>query len=169
MYDYNSDMGFLTSIWGPMLWTVLHIISLNYPVKPTKEQQDHYYDFIMTLPNVLPCGACRVNMRKNMRKVGFSKAKVFKNRESFARWLHALHNEVNRMLDHPVLESFEDMRDTFEMFRAKCGKPKPGQKENGCVEPVHKVKTKCVLSILPINVPSGSSSIYIDESCYGGS
>ena len=29
--EYNSDYGFITYIWGPMLWHFLHII-FNYPL-----------------------------------------------------------------------------------------------------------------------------------------
>ena len=32
--EYNSDYGFITYIWGPLLWHFLHIISFNYPVDP---------------------------------------------------------------------------------------------------------------------------------------
>ena len=32
--EYNSDYGFITYIWGLLLWHFLHIISFNYPVNP---------------------------------------------------------------------------------------------------------------------------------------
>ena len=59
--DYKSNDGMLTSVWGPPLWHSLHTISFNYPVKPTKEQKKHYYDFFSSLANVLPCRYCRDN------------------------------------------------------------------------------------------------------------
>ena len=37
--DYNSEQGMLTSVWGPSLWHFLHVMSFNYPVKPTKIQK----------------------------------------------------------------------------------------------------------------------------------
>ena len=35
--DFTSGDGMLTSVWGPSFWHVLHTISFNYPVEPTKE------------------------------------------------------------------------------------------------------------------------------------
>ena len=46
---YNSNDGMLTSIWGPPLWHVLHIISFNYPVKPTTKDKDNYYNYFLLL------------------------------------------------------------------------------------------------------------------------
>ena len=40
--DFSSGDGFLTSVWGPLQWTFLHIMSFNYPVNPTPEDKKHY-------------------------------------------------------------------------------------------------------------------------------
>ena len=161
--DYDSNNGFLTKIWGPMLWSVLHMISLNYPVKPTKKQQEEYYMFITSLQHVLPCGACRKNMSENIKTIGFVKRRDLKNRENFSRWVYDLHCEVNKMLHKPTEQSFEEVRDMFEMFRAKCGKPTKGI-EKGCVLPMNHIKTRCVLSIVPQSV--NGQSLQIDNRCY---
>ena len=52
--DYNSNDGFLTSIWGNSAWHLLHTISFNYPVNPTPKDKNHYRNFILSLQNVLP-------------------------------------------------------------------------------------------------------------------
>ena len=44
--DYYSGDGFLTTVWGPAAWHLLHTISFNYPVEPTSEQKKQYRDFI---------------------------------------------------------------------------------------------------------------------------
>ena len=36
--DFESKDGMLTSIWGPSLWHTLHVMSFNYPVKPSKKK-----------------------------------------------------------------------------------------------------------------------------------
>ena len=59
--DYNSGDGFLTYVWGPSLWMSLHIISMNYPLKPTAIQQKEYKAFFDALKFVLPCGKCLDN------------------------------------------------------------------------------------------------------------
>lgn len=166
-HNYNSGNGFLTSIWGPMLWSLLHIISLNYPVKPTKRQKDDYYDFVMSLRNVLPCGACRKNMTQNLKNVKFTKESSLKNRDSFSRWVYEFHNEVNRMLLKPNFQTFEEIRDTYEMFRARCGYTKSGieKGEKGCITPVNNIKSKCILSIIPDRIPT-NGSLFVDKECY---
>ena len=95
--DYSSDNGMLTSIWGPSLWHVLHCISFNYPVNPSEKDKKNYYKFIKSLEHILPCKYCRINLPKNMKNTNFSK-KIFKNRDSFSRWIFNLHEEVNKNL-----------------------------------------------------------------------
>jgi len=50
---------------------MLHTISFNYPVNPTKEQKKQYMDYVLSLQNVLPCGACRKNLKTNLRHFPF--------------------------------------------------------------------------------------------------
>ena len=70
--EYNSDYGFITYIWGHMLWHFLHIISFNYPVNPENiirkrfdkgHIQNCYFFFIKLLIYILPCGGCRTFMK----------------------------------------------------------------------------------------------------------
>ena len=64
---FSSGDGMLTSVWGPPLWHYLHVMSFNYPVKPTAADKKHYRDFICNLRNVLPCRYCRENLKKNLK------------------------------------------------------------------------------------------------------
>ena len=66
--DYNSPDGMMTSIWGPALWHFLHTISFNYPCKPTTKDKEHYYNFVLSLKNILPCKYCRENLPNNLLK-----------------------------------------------------------------------------------------------------
>jgi hypothetical protein len=74
--DYNSPDGMMTSIWGPPLWHTLHTISFNYPVNPTKEDKINYYNFFISLKNILPCKYCRDNLKANL-KINPLNKKVF--------------------------------------------------------------------------------------------
>jgi len=47
--DFSSGDGFLVSVWGPLMWTYLHIMSFNYPIHPSEEDKNHYRDFIINL------------------------------------------------------------------------------------------------------------------------
>ena len=137
MEDYNSNDGMLTTVWGPLMWTYLHTMSFNYPVHPTTEQKHQYRDFVLSLRDVLPCGKCRKNLAKNFR-IHPLRMKHMASRESFSRYIYDLHEVVNKMLNKKSGLSYEDVRERYEHFRARCasGFVPPVNTEKGCVVPL---------------------------------
>jgi hypothetical protein len=161
--DYNSGDGMLTSIWGPPLWHALHTISFNYPVKPTKEQKDNYYNFFKNLRHVLPCKYCRENLKKNLQVVPLKKS-TFKNRDSLSKWVYNLHETVNKMLGKKSGLSYNDIRERYENFRARCLEKKVNnKKEKGCTESLYGLKGKCIMNIVPKN--SKKETFKINSKC----
>lgn len=160
--DYNSNDGMLTSVWGPALWHSLHTISFNYPIEPTEEDKINYYNYFNNLKYVLPCKYCRINLKKNLKKLPLNKS-VFKNRETLSKWLYLLHEEVNKMLGKKSGLTFDDVRERYEMFRARCLDEKPKKIESGCIKPLYGIKSKCVISIVPKTAKS--KSLTIDPKC----
>ena len=156
--DFNSGDGMMTSIWGPPMWHVLHTISFNYPVNPSNEQKKQYYTFFINLQNVLPCRYCRENYTMNLKKYPIT-INTLENRESISRWLYEMHEIINTNLGKKSGLSYEDVRNTYENFRARCLKEKEEEKveiqvstivkEKGCTESLYGVKSKCVLNIVP--------------------
>jgi hypothetical protein len=151
---YQSNDGMLTSVWGPSTWHMLHSMSFNYPIQPTCEEKRNYMNFVLSLQRVLPCGKCRSNLKKNFKKLPLS-LKDMESRHHFSLYVYRLHEVVNGMLGKKSGLSFEDVRDRYEHFRARCKKTKTDLekenklKENGCTEPIYGYKTKCVLKIVP--------------------
>lgn len=185
--DFNSGDGMLTTVWGPQFWFILHNISFNYPVNPTKEDINNYHTFFKSLRYVLPCKHCRENVVKNMKELKFSK-KVFVNRETLSKWVYNLHNHVNKMLNKNVKISFEEVRCMHENFRARCdlkknindlkctkkinkigGKLKNTLKKNekkpekGCTNSFYGLKTRCCLEFVPLN--SKKETIKVNPQC----
>lgn len=168
--DFNSSDGMLTSVWGPSLWHSLHTITFNYPVNPTDLQKKDYYNFFLSLNKILPCKYCRENYKKNIVSVPLNFS-VMKNRETLSKWLYKLHEEINRMLGKTSNLSYEDVRERYEMFRARCINDKKGitkktkvvKKEKGCVKPLYGVKSKCVINIVPKN--KKCKTFKIDKRC----
>ena len=166
--DYTSGDGMLTSVWGPPLWHVLHTMSFNYPVKPTSEQKEYYYDFFINLKNILPCKYCRDNYTVNLEKIPLTKS-VLKNRDSFSRWVYNMHELVNTNLGKKSGLTYDEVRDRYEHFRARCltdpkeKKTKPSKIEKGCTEPLYGVKSKCTLNIVPKD--SKVDTFKIDKKC----
>jgi hypothetical protein len=163
--DFNDKSGFQTGIWGPVLWFYLHIMSFNYPNNPTQEQKNHYKDFIYNLRFVLPCKYCRINLMNNLKEHPITNDDL-KNRETFSRYIYNLHNTINKMLNKKIKISYEEVRDKYEHFRARCNDTNKSNESNenennendkkiknmhkkGCTIPLTGVKSKCVLRIVP--------------------
>lgn len=173
--DYQSSDGFLTTVWGPMMWSYLHTMSFNYPVNPTKEDKQHYKDFVINLQYVLPCKFCRINLTKNFKKIPLT-MKDMKNRESFSRYIYNLHETVNKMLKKTSGLTYNEVRDRYENFRSRCTeekiqlfdfkkvlKTRKNQKEKGCTEPLYGKKSKCVIKIVPLE--EKQDTFQMDKKC----
>jgi hypothetical protein len=171
----------LTTVWGPSMWHCLHTISFNYPVEPTEEDKKHYMDFVLSLRFVLPCGKCRKNLAKNLKKLPLT-MDAMKSRDTFSKYMYDLHEVVNTMLKKKSGLSYQDVRERYEHFRARCINKKGNKtkkvrfskkvevisknlskKETGCVVPLYGEKAKCVLHIVPQD--EECESFNIDEKC----
>lgn len=160
--DYISGDGFLTSIWGPSAWHTLHIISFNYPIKPTAEDKTNYRNFVLSLQNVLPCGKCRANLKKNFAKLPLTKAHMA-GRDVFSRYMYNLHELINKMLGKTSGLTYCDVRERYEHFRSRCTELEPETKEKGCVKPLYGTKSRCVIKIVPHT--STEETLQIDDKC----
>ena len=160
--DYSSGDGMLTTVWGPSMWMFLHTMSFNYPVHPTEEDKHKYRDFVLSLRSVLPCKYCRMNLTKNLKDHPLTMAHM-KDRDSFSRYIYDLHEMVNTMLHKKSNLTYDEVKERFEHFRARCTldsdkykyikqktrKLRDKPKEKGCTEPLYGKKAKCVLKIIP--------------------
>ena len=164
--EYNSGDGMLTTAWGPAIWHYLHMMSFNYPVKPTPEDKKHYREFILNLQYVLPCKYCRINLKNNFKQKPIQMCDMA-NRETFSRYVYELHELVNKMLKKTSNLTYCDVRERYEHFRSRCTEEKPTvftfkktttpkkikknttKKEKGCTEPLYGKKSKCVINIVP--------------------
>lgn len=120
---FSSGDGMLTTIWGPGQWHFLHTMSFNYPVHPTEQEKKHYRDYILSLQHVLPCKYCRMNLKKNLRKLPLT-MKHMASRDSFSKYVYQLHELVNEMLLKKSNLSYEAIRERYEHFRARCSAKK---------------------------------------------
>lgn len=150
--DFKSKDGMLTTVWGPGIWHFLHTMSFNYPIEPTIKDKRNYRNFVLNLKNVLPCGKCRINLSNNLKKHPIT-MNVMLNRDSFSMYIYTLHEVVNTMLNKKSGLSYEDVRERYETFRARCSVELPVTrvKETGCIEPLYGEKSKCILRIVPQN------------------
>ncbi|MCX8483384.1 MAG: Erv1/Alr family FAD-linked sulfhydryl oxidase, partial [Crocinitomicaceae bacterium] len=165
--DYQSKDGFLTSVWGPCVWHFLHTTSFNYPIEPTEEDKKHYMDLITNLQFTLPCKYCRMNLTKNLKELPLTMDEM-KNRDSFSRYVYNLHEHINKMLNKKSGLTYEDVRERYEHFRARClaSSPKSGtrkKKELGCTQPLYGKKARCIIKIIPHE--NKCPTFQIDKKC----
>lgn len=171
--DFKSKDGMLTSVWGPSLWHYLHTMSFNYPINPTIAQKKYYKQFILSLKYVLPCKYCRMNLRKNLRAVPLTET-VLKNRDNFSKWMYDFHEHINTMLKKKSGLSYQDVRERYEHFRARCSetsvdkivaelKKIKNKKEKGCETPLYGHKAKCVIKIVPKEAKE--KTFQMDKAC----
>jgi len=147
--EYNSGQGMLTTVWGPSLWHFLHTMSFNYPNEPTDAQKKQYMQFILNLKYILPCKYCRINLKKNFKALPL-KMSSMKNRETFSKYIYDLHEHINKMLCKKSGLTYDDVRERYEHFRARCSVKVKKLKEKGCTESLYKgEKSKCIIKIVP--------------------
>ena len=114
-----------------------------------------------------------------VKKLQSKDMKTMKNRYTLSLWLYKLHEEINTMLGKKSNLTYEQVRDRYEIFRARCINDKKGTlkkkhkknkkrtkcrvKEKGCTNPLYGVKSKCVISIVPRN--KKCKTFKIDNKC----
>jgi len=146
----NENNGFSSNIFGPPLWLFLHIISFNYPINPTIDDKNNYRNFIINLQNVLPCKTCRENLTKNFKQLPLT-MKDMESRETFSKYIYNLHNVINKMLHKRIQITYDEVKNKYEDYRAKCDVKKKTVKNKhvGCVVPLNsKHKKKCIIKIV---------------------
>jgi hypothetical protein len=83
MGAHDSSNGFISTVWGPSIWFVLHFVSYL----PAEQDRPELDTLIQGLSSVLPCGACRVNI-----DAAISRTPTRKDRAEFLYHLHATVN-----------------------------------------------------------------------------
>ena len=72
--------------WGKSGWIFLNSIALTYePIN-----KEHYRQFILQLPYILPCKTCGENLKKNMDNLD----EALESKENLILWFINLRNEI---------------------------------------------------------------------------
>jgi len=94
-------------IWGPHFWYILHIISFDYPLRPTEYDKRVYHDFYTSLKDIIPCETCRKHYRTHINK--YPLTPHLDSRDTLVKWVIQVHNFVNASLGKPILSIPEVM------------------------------------------------------------
>ena len=110
--------------WGPSLWNFLHASSFNYPHHPTTYDKKTAYIFINSVTVAIPCTECREHMQRSLKdaKTGILSwhSEHLRNRTSYSKWLHRLHNSVNLKLNK-MEYSYSDLANQYKANGRACG------------------------------------------------
>ena len=136
----TSDNGFQSNCFSA-IWAMLHMLSLNYAVQPTRDDMRNYAAFFASLQHVLPCRSCRESYGEFITKGPLRLSrKHLADRASLARWVYDLHNAVNRRIGkHDYEVPFADMCAQYEKSRAQtcvahgCSASTPDKKRKAVV------------------------------------
>lgn len=101
-------IGMSPSVWGPIFWTTMHIVTLGYPPNPSKEEQVSAANFFNSLAHMIPCPICKTHYSHFLAQEPVENAVT--SRDALINWCFDLHNKVNQKLDKPTI--------TFEQFIA---------------------------------------------------
>jgi hypothetical protein len=112
----DSEM-FLPDVWGPHYWFFLHTIAHTYPLTPTSVTRRKYYDLIQNFPLFIPNPEIGDHFISILDRYPVSP--YLDNRDSFIRWVHFIHNRINRVLGKEEITLFEALDDYKSLYRPK--------------------------------------------------
>ena len=100
--------------WGPILWKIVHICSVNLGKERNsllqKDQINYYNNFTKQIGFILPCKVCRKHYYdyalKHKKTIEYDELKEY----SIQYFLN-LHNEVNKEKDKPIFT-----RDDYQIY-----------------------------------------------------
>jgi len=104
---------FDAEIWGPHYWFFLHTVSHTYPLYPNEVTKRKYYDLIHNMALFIP----DVKIGNNFNKLldNFPVTPYLVNRDSFVRWVHFIHNQINKKIDKEEITLYEAL-DKYKAF-----------------------------------------------------
>jgi len=91
----------MTSKWGPTYWSYIHMITLNYPNKPTKKERDKHFFMVRNFIDTLPCPTCRNEINNIINDNNLRNS--LGSKEKFMKYFWNIHNQVNQRLNKPQL------------------------------------------------------------------
>jgi hypothetical protein len=104
-------------IWGPYYWFVLFTIALTYPIYPNDISKKKYYDFIQNLPLFIPVEKFGNSFNELLDK--YPVTPYLDSRESFIRWVHFIHNQINVKNGKNIVSLEDAMTNYYSNYKPK--------------------------------------------------
>lgn len=94
-------IGMSPSVWGPILWSTMHIVTLGYSEMPSDQEKKAAVEFFDSLVYMIPCPICKEHYKMILEKYPVENA--VGNRTELANWVFMIHNKVNEQLSKPQI------------------------------------------------------------------
>ena len=100
--------GVPTTVWGPILWSSMHILANAYPSNPSDEHKQAAKAFYESLVYLLPCSICQRHYQATIKEHPIDDALVSK--EELDTWVFRIHNIVNLQLkkEERTMDQYKD-------------------------------------------------------------
>lgn len=102
---------------GSTLLVFLQTIAHTYPLTPNAVTKRKYYDLIQNMPLFIPNPEIGDNFIALLDRYPITP--YLDNRDSFIRWIHFIHNRINRILGKEEITLFEALDDYKALYRPK--------------------------------------------------
>ena len=108
------------TIWGPHYWFFLHTATMTYPLKANDVVKKKYYDFIQNIPLFIP----NETMSKSFQNIldTYPVSPYLDTRDSLTRWMHFIHNKMNKRLgkrEISITKFYEDYHENYKTRNIK--------------------------------------------------
>ena len=105
------------TIWGPQYWFFLHTMTMTYPLKANDVVKKKYYDFIQNLPLFIP----DASMSKSFQTIldTYPVSPYLDTRDSLTRWMHFIHNKINKRLGKREISMTKFYEDYHEKYKTR--------------------------------------------------
>lgn len=118
MNRFNKKENLDPEIWGPHFWFFLHTIAISYPKYPNTATKKKYYDFLHTmLPLFIPVVSISTTYKKLLDQ--YPVTPYLDSRDGFIRWIHFIHNKINKRLEKPCISLMQFYENYYEQYKPK--------------------------------------------------
>ena len=107
------------NIWGPHGWKFIHYVTLGYPINPTKENKEQYYNFFNSIKYVIPCSICGNHYREHIKQYPLTDS-ILSNKNDFINWGIQMHNLVNLSNNKKVFNNEDGLKEIIKNCTGDC-------------------------------------------------
>lgn len=116
-FSILEEEKFRPEVWGPHYWFFLHTVSHTYPLHPNSVTKRKYYDLIQNMALFIPNE--KIGNDYNKLLDNYPVTPYLANRDSFIRWVHFIHNRMNKILDKEEITLFESLDNYRSLYKSK--------------------------------------------------